>query len=102
MKKTEVISGASGHQVALSADQRLAGSKRVDRQAARAESAAPTRRRRLPTDPALKKPVPEPIPEQTKDVMAADLEARIRQLGQVTEHLRAELDTLDRPSAGKG
>jgi hypothetical protein len=102
MKKTEVISGAGNHQVALSPDERLAGSKRVNRQPAISVAATPSRRKKSPTAPALKNSALEPIPEQTRDAVGADLEARIRQLGQVTEHLRSELDTLTKASHYKG
>lgn len=102
MKKPEVISGASGHRVALNADQHLAESKRVVRQPVRPDAAASVRSQRLLAEPALKNSSLKPISKQSGEAVQADLEARIRQLSRVTEHLRAELDTLDRSSAGKG
>jgi hypothetical protein len=102
MKKTQVISGAGEHQVALSPDQRLAGSKRANRQTVPAEALTPARKKRSSTGPELKNSAFESIPEHTGEAYGSDLEARIRQLGQVTEHLRAELETLTRSSAGKG
>jgi hypothetical protein len=102
MKKTQVISGAGEHQVALSPDQRLARSKRGNRQSVPAESQALARKKRSVASPELKNSPLESIPEHTGEAYGSDLEARIRQLGQVTEHLRAELETLTRTSAGKG
>lgn len=102
MSKPQVISGAGEHQVALSADQRLAGSKRANWHKAPAESLAPPRRKRPAGEPELKNSPLAPISEQTAEAIEADLEARIRQLGEVTEHLRAELDTLTKSSAGQG
>jgi len=102
MTKTKVISGAGEHQVALSPDQRLAGSKRGNRQPVPAQDPAIARKKRSVTHTELKNSPLESIPEQTGEAYGSDLEARIRQLGQVTDHLRAELATLTRTSAGKG
>lgn len=103
MKKTQVISGAVEHQIALDPDRRLAGSKRANRQAAPADGTAPPpRRKRLPTEPELKKPPLEPISEDTVEALDAQLDARIRQIGQVTQQLRAELDTLNRSASDRG
>ena len=100
MKKTQVISGAVEHQIALDPDRRLAGSKRANRQAAPADGTAlPPRRKRLPE---LKKPPLEPISEDTVEALDAQLDARIRQIGQVTQQLRAELDTLNRSASDRG
>ena len=102
MKKTHVISGASAHQVALSLDQRLAGSSRVDRQPVTAGVPATPRRKRSVTDLELKNSAFEPITDQTKVAMGADLESRIRQLEQATQGLRAELVTLTKASKDEG
>lgn len=102
MKKTTVISGTGVHQVALSPDQRLAGSKHVNRQAVFAEAQPLARKKRAVAGPELKNSPLESIPEQASKAYESDLEARIRQLGQVTEHLRAELETLTKSSLSKG
>lgn len=54
MKKTTVISGTGVHQVALSPDQRLAGSKHVNRQAVFAEAQPLARKKRAVAGPELK------------------------------------------------
>lgn len=102
MKKTNVISGASVHQVALSSDQRLAGSSRVSRQPATASGSTAPRRKRPAADLDLKNSSLEPIHDQTNAAMGADLESRIRQLEQATQNLRAELVRLTKASKDKG
>jgi len=102
MKNTKVISGASAHQVALSSDQKLAGSKRVNRRPIPPAVSTTARRKPSVTDLELKNSEFEPIPEQTKVAMGADLESRIRLLEQVTGHLRAELATLTKASKDIG
>lgn len=102
MTKTQVISGVGEHQVALSPDQRLAVGKRVKRQPLPAQTPALARLKSSVASSELKNSPYESIPEHTGEAHGSDLEERIRQLGQVTKHLRAELETLTRTSAGKG
>jgi len=102
MKKSNVISGAGQHQVSLSSDERLAGSKR--RQPASNALTSPLPPRRKPSAPVaeLKNSPLEPISEQTGVVKGPDLEARIKQLAQTNEHLRADLEILAKSSGGRG
>lgn len=102
MTKTQVISGVGEHQVTLSPDQRLAGSKHGNRQSGPAQVPTLARKKRSVASPELKNSALGSIPEQTGEADGSDLKERIRQLGQVTERLRAELETLTRTSAGKG
>jgi hypothetical protein len=59
------------------------------------------RKKRSATDAALKNSGLMSISEDTLEAQAANLEARIRQLGQVTGQLRTELETWARSSEGK-
>jgi hypothetical protein len=102
MKKSNVISGAGQHQVSLSADERLAGSKRAQPPLVGALNPLPPRHK--PSVPAaeLKNSPLEPISEKTKVMTGPDLEARIKQLAQATGRLRAELESLAKSSVRKG
>jgi hypothetical protein len=102
MKKSNVISGASGHQVSLSSDERLAGSKRGQPPSSAPSSALPPRRKQPVSLGQLKNSLLEPISEQTGVAKGPDLEARIKQLAQANEHLRAELEILTKSSGGRG
>lgn len=102
MNKPQVISGPVEHEVTLGPDKRLAGSKRAIRQTASPAGPLASRRKRSTDEPALKKSPLEPISEQTAEALNAHLDERIRQIGQVTQQLRAELDTLTRSASGRG
>jgi hypothetical protein len=102
MKKSSVIFGAGQHQVSLSPDERLAGSKRAQPPSSGPSSSLPPRRKPLVPVPELKNSLLEPILNQVGVAVSPDLEARIKQLARVTEHLRAELETLAKSSVGRG
>ncbi len=102
MKKSNVISGAGQHQVSLSPDERLAGSKRAQPPSSGPLSPLPPCRKPSVPVAELKNSPLEPISEQTGVAAGLDLEARIKQLAQVTGHLRAELETLAKSSVDRG
>ncbi len=101
MKKPEVISGIAEHQVSWNAQDGVASSKRPRRPSGSPEAPPVARKKRAPTDAALKNSGFMSISEDTLEAQAAHLEARIRQLGQATEQLRNELETWARSSEGK-